>query len=171
MSSVPRSLAALACLVAASSLLCAMVLLSTIVAWLSVEFSGPLPHALGFILGVLSLLNAILAIFMMGLDTLRRSFAFLLLVSSTVSLIAGVALMVPWVISYSSFCEECQEPELTSACVEGCEDECCFRGVSVPLALVFLAASALVVVTSLGGVGVAIPYARRGSSSESAKKR
>lgn len=152
---------------------CSMVLLSSTIAWLSVEFSGPIPHTLGFVLGIFSLINSILAIMMIGITNLRKMLGFVFMVSSATTLLASIALFVLWVMEYVEFCNTCSEPEQTMSCVDLCDDECCFKDTSQPLAILFVIFSALVLVSSLVGVIVAIPYIRYSSNTDrnSVKKR
>ena len=160
-------------LVAASFLLSAMALLSSIIAWLSLEFSAPIPHALGFILGILSLVNAVLIILMQGIDKWQRTLALVAMLTSAISLLASVALFIPWVIVYVNFCENCEEEPQTMSCLNSCEqDECCFPDAGRPLAILFLAFSALVILTSLVSVVVTVLYVRHeDSDGKSAKKK
>ena len=173
MSKISLLVTSIACLVAVSFLLCGMVLLSSIIVWLSVEFSGPIPHALGFILGLLSLLNCVLAILMIGLAKVRKAFAVVFVIANVLSLLASVALFIPWVILYSEFCEGCTEPEISPSCIQECSDEpeCCFRDTSRPLAVIFVVFSALCLLLSVVGVCVAVPYLRYRCDAESTKRR
>lgn len=173
MARVPTVVVIVACLMSAIFLLSAMVLLSCIIAWLSLEFSGPIPHALGFILGILALVNSVLSIVMIGVARIRRSLAFIFLITSAISLLAGIALFIPWMLVYATFCEECDETEQTIDCLnaESCPDECCFSQTSRPLALIFVVFSALVLLASIVGVTIAVPYMRYSSSEDSSMKK
>ena len=133
-------------------LLCAMVLLSSIIAWISIDFSGPLPHITCFVLGVLSLITAISTILMMGMDQLQKAVTMVTMICNIVTLVAGICLFVPLVLAYGSFCEDCMEAEKTQACIDACQDECCFFDSSRPLALVMMVCSVLVILAA--GVGV-----------------
>ena len=146
--------------------------LSSIIAWISVDFSGPLPHAIGFVLGVLSLVNAIIMIIMIGgASRIRKILAFLLLITSAVTLLTSTVLFIMWITSFLNFCDNCLEPELTYSCVDACNDECCFRDISRPLALVFILFSALTVLCSLAGIGIAVSCIRFVNESNPSKKR
>lgn len=170
MSRIPTLVVIIACLLSAIFLVSAMVLLSSIIVWISLEFSGPIPHALGFILGILSLINCILSIVMIGVTRIRRTLAFVFLITSAVSLLAGIALFIPWVLKYASFCEECGEQ--TPDCVNTClEVECCFTSTSRPLAIIFVVFSALVLLASIVGVTLAIPYMRYSNDDDNSMKK
>ena len=172
MGKVPSFVVIIACMLSVIFLMISLVLLSSIIAWLSLEFSGPIPHALGFILGIFSLADAVLAVFMIGIARIRRTLAFVFMASSAITLLASLSLFIPWLVEYLNFCDACLEEELTNSCVSMCQDECCFTDMSRPLALVFVIFSALVLLLSLVGVVVAIPYVRYSvDTSSSIKKR
>lgn len=153
------------------SLLCAMVLLSSIIAWISVHFSGPLPHILSFILGLLSLLNGIVTIFMIGITRFKKKVAITSLIVNIVTLLASIALFIPWVMEFESFCKSCSEPQQTQTCIDVCQDECCFIDMSRPIALVMVVFSAFTLLASFVGIVCAAIYLRFSSNSDSSKER
>lgn len=169
MDRIPTFVAVIASVVSAIFLVSAMVLLSAIIIWISLEFSAPIPHALGFILGILSLINSIIAIMVIGVPRIRKTVAFIFLVTSAVSLLAGSALFIPWVLEYTKFCEDCGEESLD--CVSTCPSECCFTDKSRPLAFTLLVFSAIIIFMSIVGVAVAVPYMRYNSDNNYTKHR
>ena len=42
--------------------------------------------------------------------------------------------------------------------MESCNDECCFTDLSMPLAIIFIVFTAVTLLSSMVGVGVAVPY-------------
>ena len=154
----PATLVCAASLTVAFYLLSSMVLLSTAIAWLSVNFSGPLPHLLGFAVGVLSLLDAIVLLFLIGLKHLRQTLGFIFLILAVITLLVSIALLVPFIIAFVNFCEDCNETEQTQVCVDLCNNECCFRDMSRPILLVFITFSALALFSSLLGMLVSASY-------------
>ncbi len=171
MAKVPTAVVITTALLSVVFLLGSMVLLSAVIVWLSLNFSGPIPHALGFILGVLALVNSVLSILMVGVAKIRKVLAFVFLIASGISLLASIALLIPWAVEYASFCEECEEVEQTMSCLDACEDECCFRASSKPLAIIFVAFSALILAASLVGVIIAVPYLKYSDDRDSIKRR
>ena len=133
-------------------LVCSMVLLSSIIAWISVHFSGPLPHVACFILGLLSLITAIATILMLGVDQMKKVVTVGTLVCNIVTLIAGICLFIPLAVTYDGFCGSCTEQERTQACLDACSDECCFLDTSRPLALVMVIFSVLVILAAVVGI-------------------
>lgn len=158
MAKVPAFVVGLACITTIAFLISAMFLLSSIIVWLSVDFSGPLPHILGFVIGVLSLLDAFTAILMMGFSQMRKSLGFIFMIMTVITVLASVALLVPYILSFTTFCSDCVEMELTQECVDACDDECCFKNFSMPLAIIFISCSGVTLVSSLLGFSVAVPY-------------
>lgn len=170
MANIPIAVIIVTCLIAAIFILNSMFLLSSIIAWISVEFSGPIPHALGFILGILSLINAILSILMVGVERIKKSVALVFISTCIITFLASIGLFVPWVISYASFCQECSEPQQTFTCINECNDECCFMDTSRPLAIIFIVFSALTLLCSIVGICVAVPFLLYTSSAYSKKR-
>ena len=158
MAKVPVLVVVMACTTGVLFLLSSMFLLSSIIVWLSLEFSGPLPHILGFVVGVISLLDAFIAILMIGIPHLRKTLGFVFLIASVVSLFASIALLVPFILSFTTFCGDCTQMEHTLECVQACNDECCFTNLSLPLAIVFIVFTAITLLSSLAGIAVAVPY-------------
>lgn len=139
-------------------LLSSMILLSTIITWLSVEFSGPLPHLLGFIIGILSFVCAIAFLLLIGLKQYRQTFGFISLILTVVTFLASIALLIPLLITFSSFCEDCTALEQTQDCVDTCIYECCFRDMSRPILIVLIASSLLATLSCLLGLVVSLSY-------------
>ena len=150
-------------------LICAMVLLSSIIAWISIHFSGPLPHVVCFVLGVLSLICAVSTILMLGVDQFKKIVTAVTLICNIVTLIASICLFVPLALMYNGFCENCTEPEQTQACIDACSDECCFIDSSRPLALVMVIFSALVMLAAVVGIVCSALYLR--FSDDDSKRR
>ena len=158
--STPAALVCTATLTVAGYLISSMVLLSTIITWLSVDFSGPLPHLLAFVIGILSLIDAIFLLFLIGLN--KQSLGFLSLIVTVVTLLACIALLIPFLINFVNFCEDCTQEEETQDCVDSCFNECCFRDMSRPILIVFVAFSALALLSSIVGIVVSASYVFRG---------
>ena len=148
----------IAILTVAFYLISSMVLLSTIITWISVEFTGPLPHLLGFAIGILSLIDAVALLLLIGLKNMRQTLGFLSLILTVVTLLVLIALLIPFLISFANFCEDCTQEERTVDCVESCFDECCFRDMSRPILIVFVAFSALALFSSILGILVSASY-------------
>jgi len=155
---VPILIVVFASTVAAFYLISAMVLLSSIIAWLSLEFSPLLPSALAFVIGLLSLLSSFLAILMVGISHLRRILGFVFLALTVVTLLASIGLLTPYAIQFQTFCNDCDQVEHTIQCVDNCNDECCFTEMSMPLALIFITFSAVSLLTSVAGIAVATAH-------------
>lgn len=151
-------LVCIATLTVAFYVISSMVLLSTIITWISVKFSGPLPHLLGFAVGILSLIDAVALLLLIGLKSLRQTLGFLTLILTVVTLLVSIALLIPFLISFVSFCEDCTQEEETMDCVNSCFGECCFRDMSRPILIVFIAFSALALFSSILGVFVSASY-------------
>ena len=156
----PLALVCTATLTVALYLVSSMVLLSTIIAWISVDFSGPLPHLLGFAVGILSLIDVIALLLLIGLKNLRQTLGFLTLILTVITLLVSIALLIPFLISFANFCEDCDLEEKTMDCVDLCYDECCFRDMSRLISIVFIAFSALALFSSILGVLVSVSYLR-----------
>ena len=158
----PVALVCTATLTVAFYVVSSMVLLSTIITWISVEFSGPLPHLLGFAIGILSLIDAIALLLLIGLKNLRQTLGFISLILTVVTLLVSIALLIPFLISFANFCEDCTQEEQTMDCVNMCFGECCFRDMSRPILIVFIAFSALALFSSILGILVSASYLRSG---------
>ncbi len=120
--------------------------------WLSVDFSGPLPHdiMLGFLLGILSLVDVVSAIL---IARIRKTLGYVFAAMCAVTLVASITLSIPWIIAYGSFCYDCTEQEQTLWYVEECDDECCFTVSSRPIAVIFIVFSVLTMLCGFIGVG------------------
>jgi len=158
MAKVPRLVVCIACITAILFLLSSMCLLSSIIVWLSVDFTGPLPYILGFLVGVLSLFVSFIGILMIGVSHMRKILGYFFLLMSIVTLIASAAVLVPFILSFTTFCTECEQAEQTVECVQACDDECCFTYLSFPLAVTFIAVAGVAVLSSLLGITVSLPY-------------
>lgn len=157
----------LAIIIAIVYLLSSMALLSSIIAWISVDFSLELPCALSFAVGTLSLVASFLAVLMVEVARLKRTLGFLFLLVAVVVVMVGVGLVVPFVLSYldgderiiGRVCSECEDlGRATPRCVELCNDECCFLNLSEPLILVFVAATGAAIVNSVLGLALGLVH-------------
>ena len=158
---VPVAVVVLASIVAGFYLISSMMLLSSIIAWLSLNFSSAvLPSALAFVIGFLSLVGSFLAILMVGISHLRRILGFVFLALTIITLLACIGLLTPYAIDFQTFCNDCSRlyTEHTIQCVENCNDECCFTDMSMPLVLIFITFSAVSLLTSIVGIGVAVAH-------------
>ena len=158
---VPVVVVVLASIVAGFYLISSMMLLSSIIAWLSLDFSSAVqPSALAFAIGFLSLVSSFLAILMVGISHLRRILGFVFLALAVITLLASIGLLTPYAIDFQTFCNECSRlyTEHTIQCVENCDDECCFTDMSMPLVLIFITFSAVSLLTSIVGIGVAVAH-------------
>lgn len=158
---VPVAVVVLASIVAGFYLISSMMLLSSIIAWLSLDFSSAvLPSALAFVIGFLSLVGSFLAILMVGISHLRRILGFVFLALTIITLLACIGLLTPYAIDFQTFCNDCSRlyTEHTIQCVENCNDECCFTDMSMPLVLIFITFSAVSLLTSIVGIGVAVAH-------------
>ncbi len=171
MAKVPLPVLIATSILAVVFLLSSMVLLSSIIAWLSVDFSGPLPHVLGFLLGILSLVDTVAAILLVGIARIRKTLGYVFAAMCAVTLVASIALFIPWIIAYGSFCNDCTEQEQTLRCVDECDDECCFTESSRPIAVIFIVFSVLTMLCGFIGVGISIPYMRYSKDSNVSSKR
>lgn len=171
MAKVPGLVVGVTCITGVLFLLSSMFLLSSIITWLSVEFSGPLPHILGFVLGMLSLLNAFISILLIGISHWSKTLGFVYLLACVVSLLASIGLLIPFILSFLSFCGDCTQTELTFECIQACNDECCFTNLSMPLAIIFIVFSAISLLSSLAGIAAAVPYIWYAYSESDTKQR
>lgn len=139
-------------------LVSSMILLSTIITWLSVNFSGPLPHLLGFAIGVLSFADAVALLLLIGIKKHRQTLGFISLILTVITFLVSVALLIPLLVSFASFCEACTAVEQTQDCVDTCIYECCFRDLSRPILIVLIASSCLAAISCLLGIAVSLSY-------------
>ena len=166
-SKIPLPVVILVGVVSTLYLLCAMVLLSSIVAWISLDFSPNLAGPLAFIIGSLSLISAIVGILMEGFTRFRRFFGFMFLLLTVGLILTSVGLIVPFIILYNGgntslvgeICDDCEQfGKRTQNCVDECNDECCFTDMSEPLATVLIAFTGLSLVASMIGLGTAVAH-------------
>lgn len=160
MSRLPTVVAVISGVQTLGYLICAMVLLSSIIAWISIHFSGPLPHVVCFILGLLSLTSAVSTILMLGVDQFRRVVTTVTLIFNAVTLVVGICLFVPLAVMYNGFCQDCTQPEQTQACINDCADECCFIDSGRPLLLVMVIFSVFVLLAAAVGIICSALYLR-----------
>ena len=147
---------------------CSMGLLTCIIAWLSLEFSTILPSILAFVLGLLTLLAAFVAVLMTGFAQLSRVFGWLFLIMTVLIIMASVGLVVPFGLQYGTagstdmigaICDDCEQQGMkTVECVELCQDECCFTDWSAPLSLGFIVLSGLAFFTGLAGIPAGLAH-------------
>ena len=144
-------------------LICAMVLYSSIIAWLSLEFTAALPTAMAFIVGTLCLITAILGTIMFGGKDTRDLFTALFILFSVFVLLASIGLLPPFTSAFYSSssdhslgdtCNDCAElygNDAPMECVRDCNDECCFTDFSSPLVrLLFVFVIVALVVSFIG---------------------
>lgn len=163
----PVCIVVLAAIVSTLYLISAMGLLSSIIAWLSLEFTADLPGALSFTVGVLALGAGLTAILMVGISRLRKCLGLLFLLLAIIVILAGVGLLTPFTINYidtgddaiGQICDDCEQLGMaTIECVQLCKDECCFTDMSGPLSIVILAFTATALAASVIGLGVVVAH-------------
>ena len=166
-SKIPLLVVVLVALVSTAYILCSMVLLSSIVAWISLDFSNSLAAPLAFVVGILSFFAAFVGILMAGVTRITRCLGFTFLVLTVALILTSIGLLVPFILLYNGgnesvigkFCDDCDEfGKQTQTCVDDCEDECCFTEMSEPLAVVLIASAGLSLVASVVGLGTAIAH-------------
>ena len=166
-SKIPLPVVTLVVLVSTIYLICSMVLFSSIIAWISLEFSTSLAAPLAFIVGVLSLIAAIVGILMEGVARIRRCLGFTFLVLTVALILTTIGLLVPFVLIYNGgntsligeICGDCDDfGKRTQTCVDDCLDECCFTDMSEPLVILLGASTGLSLVASVIGLGTAIAH-------------
>ena len=147
-------------------LICAMVLFSSIIAWLSLEFTAALPAAMAFIVGTLCLVTAILGTIMFGGKDTRDLFTALFILFSVFVLLASIGLLPPFTSEFYSSssnhslgetCSDCSELYGNNAsveCVRDCNDECCFTDFSSPLVRLLFGFVIVALVVSFIGIFV-----------------
>lgn len=142
-------------------LLCAMGLFSSIIIWLSLEFTAALPSALAFVIGIPCLICAIVYVVMFGIQERATIFTVLYIIIGVFILIAGIGIMSPFIQLYShqrsdligDFCEDCNHVgRKTLQCVQDCYDECCFTNYSAPLTRAFIAFTVVALTASMGSI-------------------
>ena len=139
-------------------LVCAMVLFSSIIVWLSLEFTAPLPSALAFVVGIPCLLSSVTAILMLGVRRHNSIFGTIFLILAVVIIIAGVSILVPFTLDYNhdqldllgDICIDCgYVGNQTMTCKDSCLDECCFTQYSAPLTRIFLLSTLIALAVSI----------------------
>ncbi len=155
-----------AAIAAALYLLCAMALLSSIIAWISLEFDLQYAAPLAFVVGLLSLASGIMAILMVGISRLKQVLGFVFLALTILVVLASIGLGLLFGLQYvgddddivsGNVCDDCDHQGMeTRQCVDQCSDECCFTDKSDPLAIVFLAGAGTALLASIVGIGVAV---------------
>ena len=166
-SKIPLPVVVLVGVVSTLYLICAMVLFSSIIAWISLEFSPSLAGPLAFIIGSLSLASAIVGILMEGVTHFRRTLGFIFLLLTVGLILTSVGLLVPFIVIYNGgdssligeICSNCEQlGERTQLCVDECNDECCFTDMSEPLAAVLITFTAISLLASVIGLGTAVAH-------------
>ena len=166
-SKIPLPVVILVGLVSIIYLICSMVLLSSIIAWISLDFSPTLAGPLAFVTGTLSLAAAVVGILMEGVTRLRRGLGFLFLLLNVGTILTTIGLLVPFVLIYNGgssdfialFCDDCDQfGEKTQVCVDKCNDECCFTDMSEPLAVILTAFTGGSLLASVLGVGASVAH-------------
>lgn len=162
-------------------LICAMVLYSSIIAWLSLQFTAALPAAMAFIIGTLCLATAILGTIMFGGKETRDLFTALYILFSVFVLLASIGLLPPFTSEFYSrssdsslgeTCNGCRALYGNDApveCVRDCNDECCFTDFSSPLVrLLFVCVLIALVVSFIGIIvgAVHLYFVRRDSKKD-----
>lgn len=166
MASIARKiLIAFGAVVAILHVLCAMGLFSSIIIWLSLQFTAALPSALAFIIGIPCLLCAIVSILMFGIKEKATLFTVLYIILGVFVLVAGVSIMSPFIQLYThersdligDFCTDCGHlGDHTMQCIDACHDECCFTNFSAPLSRAFIAFTAISLIASLVSITLGI---------------
>ena len=166
-SKIPLPIVFLVGLVATVYLLCSMALFSSIIAWIALDFSSNIAAPLAFVVGFLSLLGAVIGILMEGVTRIRRCLGFTFLILAVAIILTSIGLLIPFILLYNGgnssfigeFCDDCEQfGKRTQACVDICDDECCFTDMSEPLAIVLVAASGLSLVASVIGLGTSVAH-------------
>ncbi len=163
---LPVVVVVFAAIVAALYLLCAMALLSSIIAWISLEFDLQYAAPLAFVVGFLSLAAGVVAILMVGISRLKQFLGFVFLAITVLVILASIGLGLLFGLQYvgdkedivsGNICDDCDHQGMqTQRCVDQCSDECCFTEKSDPLTIIFLAATGTALLASIVGLGVAV---------------
>lgn len=166
-SKIPLPVVFLVGLVATLYLLCSMALLSSAVAWISLQFTPTITAPLAFSVGVLSLLAGIVGILMEGVTRITRCLGFTFLILTATLILVGIGVLLPFVLLYNGgsesligeYCDDCEQfGKRTQTCVDSCDDECCFTDMSETLAIVLIAGAGVSLLTSIVGLGTAIAH-------------
>lgn len=163
---LPAVVVVFAAIAATLYLLCAMALLSSIIAWISLEFDLEYAAPLAFTVGLLSLAAGIVAILMVGISRLKQLFGFIFLMLTVLIMLTSIGLGVLFGLEYigdkddlvsGNVCDDCDHQGMdTQLCVDQCSDECCFTDKSDPLAIIFLAGAGTALIASVVGLGVVV---------------
>ena len=142
-----------------------MGLFSSIIIWISLEFTAALPSALAFVIGIPCLLCAVVFVLMFGIKERGVIFTVLYIILAVFIVIAAIAIMSPFIQFYNHersdligvFCEDCDHlGRRTQRCVDECHDECCFTNFSAPLSRAFIAFTAFALTSGLASVIIGI---------------
>lgn len=134
---------------------CALILISSIIAWLSLQFSVDLPSALCFTAGALCLVTCIASVLLLTPQNPKLFCKVVYPLASLATAAATFGLLVAFSLRYAPGSEEqvcslCQQRGMATAeCVSSCDDECCFTPISEPLIDVIIATASCVVLNSL----------------------
>ena len=166
-SKIPLPVIVLVALVSTIYLICAMVLFSSTVAWISLDFGTSLVAPLAIVTGVFSLAAAVVGILMEGVSRIRRCLGFMFLVLTVALILVSIGFLVPFILLYNGgnssligeLCVDCDRfGQRTQTCVDDCDDECCFTQLSEPLAVVFIASAGVSLLASVVGLGTAVAH-------------
>lgn len=164
---IPTPVVFLVGLVAAFYVLSSMALLSSAVAWISLDFTPSFIAPLAFIVGVLSLLTAIVGILMEGVTRITQWLGFTFFIMTATLILVSIGLLVPFVLIYNGgndslireYCNDCEQfGSKTQTCVDNCDDECCFTDLSETLAVILFVGAGTSLLTSIFGLGAAIAH-------------
>lgn len=162
----PKIIVTVIALVNIIYLVCAMVLYSSIIAWLSLEFTAALPTAMAFIIGTLCLATALLGTIMFGGKETKDLFSALFILFSVFVLLASIGLLPPFASEFYSSssdsslgdtCNDCTElygNDAPMECIRDCNDECCFTDYSSPLVRLLFSFVIVALVVSFVGIFV-----------------
>lgn len=177
----PKIIVTLIAIVNIIYLICAMGLYSSIITWLSLEFTVALPAAMAFIIGTLCLATAVLGTIMFGGKETRDLFTALFILFSVFILLASIGLLPPFVAEFYSSssdhslggtCNDCPMlygNDAPMECVRDCNDECCYTNFSSPLVRLLFAFVIIALAVSFIGIIVAAVhwfYVRRDRSKD-----
>lgn len=160
-----KIMVAMGAVVSLFHLLCAMGLFSTIIIWLSLEFTPGLPSALAFVVGIPCLASTLAFVLMVGIKERAVILTIPYIVLGIFIIATGISLMTPFIELYShedpdligEFCSDCNHVGAhTVQCVTNCNDECCFTNFSAPLSRALISFSAIAILASLISVVIGV---------------
>lgn len=160
-----KILIAVGAVVSVFHVVCAMGLFSSIIIWLSLQFTAALPAAMAFVIGIPCLACVIASILMFGIKEKATIFTVVYIILGVFVVVAGISIMSPFIQLYThersdligDFCSDCNHLGAhTLQCVDGCHDECCFTNFSAPLSRAFIAFTAISLVASIASIVVGI---------------